>query len=177
MYYFCNDLNKKVKIFQNMKKFAFLAFFVAFAFAGINAQATKKAEKPVEVAKKAVLTFENGQNATDADYGTVAYGSDRVRKVKFTNTGNAPLVIASAHGSCGCTVPTWPKEEIAPGASSTIDINYDTNRPGAINKTVTIKLADGTEHFVRVLGTVKDKTMEISVPVGDQGLIKSGGGN
>jgi hypothetical protein len=164
-----------------MKKFVLLFVVLCSGMVALNAQAQKKVEKPapaaVETAKKAVLTFENGQNTTDVDYGTIAYGSDRVRKVKFTNTGNAPLVIASAHGSCGCTVPTFPKEEIAPGASSTIDINYDTNRPGPINKTVTIKLADGTEHYVRVLGTVKDKPMEISVPVGDQGLIKSGGGN
>ena len=57
---------------------------------------------------------------------------------KFTNTGDAPLIISNAKGSCGCTVPVWPKEPIAPGASNVIKVKYDTKRIGAFNKSVTL---------------------------------------
>jgi hypothetical protein len=72
------------------------------------------------------------------DYGNVKYGGDGSCTFEFTNTGNAPLIISNAKGSCGCTVPSWPKEPIAPGAKGTITVKYDTKRPGAINKSVTI---------------------------------------
>ena len=48
------------------------------------------------------------------------------------------MIIQSAKGSCGCTVPEWPKEPIAPGAKGEIIVKYDTKRTGAINKSVTI---------------------------------------
>ena len=72
------------------------------------------------------------------NYGNIEKGADGVREFKFTNTGKSPLIISNARGSCGCTVPTWPKEPIKPGESSSIKVKYDTNRPGPINKSVTI---------------------------------------
>ncbi len=72
------------------------------------------------------------------DYGTIDKGADGVREFKFTNSGKSPLIISNARGSCGCTVPTWPKEPIKPGESGVIKVKYDTSRPGPINKSVTI---------------------------------------
>lgn len=72
------------------------------------------------------------------DYGTIEQGADGVREFKFTNTGKEPLIISNSRGSCGCTVPTWPKEPIKPGESSAIKVKYDTKRLGPINKSVTI---------------------------------------
>ncbi len=72
------------------------------------------------------------------DYGEVKYDGNGYTTFEFTNTGNAPLIISEAKKSCGCTVPEWPKEPIAPGASSTIKVRYDMKRPGVINKTITI---------------------------------------
>ena len=43
------------------------------------------------------------------DYGTIEHSSDGNREFHFTNEGNEPLIITNAKGSCGCTVPTWPK--------------------------------------------------------------------
>jgi hypothetical protein len=63
---------------------------------------------------------------------------DVYKRQEFKNTGNEPLIITNAKGSCGCTVPDWPKEPIAPGATGVIKVRYDTNRPGPINKSVTI---------------------------------------
>ena len=84
---------------------------------------------------------ENGAKISFAkethDYGTIKNGADGSCTFEFKNTGNAPLIISNAKGSCGCTVPTWPHEPIAPGAKGSIVVKYDTKRAGAINKSVT----------------------------------------
>lgn len=72
------------------------------------------------------------------DYGSIAKGSDGVRVFEFTNTGDAPLIISDVKSSCGCTVPKKPDGPIAPGATSSIEVKYDTNRVGPIRKTVTV---------------------------------------
>jgi len=74
-----------------------------------------------------------------ADYGTVTKGQDSgVRVFEFTNTGDAPLIIKEVKSTCGCTVPSWPKEPIAPGKSGKIEVKYNMN-PGPIRKTITIQ--------------------------------------
>ena len=72
------------------------------------------------------------------DYGEIAKGSDGIRVFEFTNVGDQPLIITKVKSSCGCTVPSKPDGPIAPGASSTIKVKYDTNRVGPIRKTVTV---------------------------------------
>ena len=72
------------------------------------------------------------------DYGTITKGAERVRKFYFVNNGTEDLVIKNAKGSCGCTVPTYPKEPIKPGERAAIEVNYDTQRLGAFTKTVTL---------------------------------------
>lgn len=79
-------------------------------------------------------TFEE----TTIDYGTIERGSDPLRKFKFTNTGTEPLIIKNAKGSCGCTVPKYPKEPIMPGEVSYIEVRYDTNRMGRFSKSITL---------------------------------------
>lgn len=90
------------------------------------------------------------------DYGTVKYGGDGECTFEFTNTGNEPLIISNAKGSCGCTVPAWPKEPIAPGAKGVISVKYDTKRPGAIAKSVTISsnAVNDPNKVIRIKGTV-----------------------
>lgn len=72
------------------------------------------------------------------DYGKIEQNSDPLRTFEFTNTGTAPLVITAAKGSCGCTVPKYPKEPIMPGATAEIEVRYDTARLGMFTKTVTL---------------------------------------
>ena len=100
----------------------------------------------------ATMTFAK----TTVDYGTIAQGSDRVRTISFTNDGTEALIIKSAKGSCGCTVPTFPKEPIAPGATAEMKINYDTNRVGDFNKIVTIQTNAGVK-TLKVTGKVEKK--------------------
>jgi hypothetical protein len=89
------------------------------------------------------------------DYGNVEFGADPLRKITFKNTGSEPLVISNAKGSCGCTVPTWPREPILPGETGEIEVRYDTKRPGAINKSIKITTNESVNtHTVRVVGNV-----------------------
>ena len=73
------------------------------------------------------------------DYGVIKNGADGTCEFKFKNTGVEPLIISNAKGSCGCTVPTWPKEPLMKGQSAVIKVHYDTKRPGAFTKTITIE--------------------------------------
>ena len=73
------------------------------------------------------------------DYGQIEQHANGECVFVFTNTGTSPLKITNAKGSCGCTVPQWPREEIAPGETGEIKVRYDTKRIGMINKTVTIQ--------------------------------------
>jgi hypothetical protein len=104
------------------------------------------------------------------DYGTVKYGGDGTCTFDFTNTGTEPLIISNAKGSCGCTVPDWPKEPIAPGATGTIKVSYDTKRPGAISKSVTITSNDASEptKVIRITGNVLPAP-EGAAPVNNSG--------
>lgn len=90
------------------------------------------------------------------DYGRIEFGSNGICYFEITNTGNAPLILSNVKGSCQCTVPTWPKEPIAPGETAKIKVKYNTNRAGAINKSVTIKsnAVDFPTKIVRIKGTV-----------------------
>lgn len=74
----------------------------------------------------------------NVDYGTIEKGSDPLRTINVTNKGAKPLLIQDCSASCGCTVPTCPREPIMPGKSAKISIKYDTNKLGVINKSVTI---------------------------------------
>jgi len=104
------------------------------------------------------------------DYGTVKYGADGTCTFEFKNTGNEPLIISTAKGSCGCTVPEWPKEPIAPGAKGTITVKYDTKRPGAINKSVTItsNAVNEPTTVIRIKGNVLPAP-ESGAPVNSSG--------
>lgn len=100
------------------------------------------------------------------DYGSIKYGADGSCTFEFKNNGTAPLIISNAKGSCGCTVPEWPKEPIAPGATGVIKVKYDTKRPGAINKSVTItsNAVNEPTKVIRIKGTVGPKP-ESGAPV------------
>jgi hypothetical protein len=83
------------------------------------------------------IEFKDKDNTID--YGKVTKEEDNgLRVFEFTNTGTAPLVITNAQSSCGCTVPSFSKEPIAPGESGKIEVKYNMN-PGPIRKTITIE--------------------------------------
>lgn len=73
------------------------------------------------------------------NFGNIAQGESVTYEFKFTNLGNEPLIISKAEGSCGCTVPIWPKEPIMKGQKSTIKVTFNsTGKMGVQDKTVTL---------------------------------------
>lgn len=133
-----------------------LMFVAAFATNTVVAQ-----EK--EVAKDGpTIVFEKNIH----DYGNLDYAADGTCEFKFKNTGNSPLIISKAKGSCGCTVPQWPREPINPGQSGVIKVKYDTKRPGQINKSVTItsNAVNSPIKVIRIKGSVGPRP-EAATPV------------
>ena len=99
------------------------------------------------------------------DYGTIEHKSDGVRKFAFTNNGTEPLIIKKAKGSCGCTVPTWPKEPIAPGATAEIGVKYATTRVGKFTKTITLTTnASKKPVILTIKGEVNPPAKEETAP-------------
>ena len=91
------------------------------------------------------------------DYGTIEQGESVTHVYKFTNTGSHPLKITNAKGSCGCTVPKWPREEIAPGASSEIKVTFNS-RGKSGNQSKSISITANTEPS-RTMLTIKGKVV------------------
>ena len=105
------------------------------------------------------------------DYGEIPYNGNGECEFRFTNTGNEPLIIQKPKSSCGCTIPSWPKEPILPGESDAIKVTYRTNRVGAINKSVTVTSNAKTNGTVvlRIKGKVLEQPAE-SIPEKEAGI-------
>lgn len=73
------------------------------------------------------------------DFGKIAQGEKVSYAFVFKNTGGSDLVISSAQGSCGCTVPSYPHDPVKPGAEGKIDVVFNSEgKSGAVEKTVTL---------------------------------------
>lgn len=122
-----------------------------------------KAQAPATQTSVTTTAAQDNPNAPEAtfekdvvDYGTIEKDADGNREFKFKNTGKEPLIIYSATGSCGCTVPTWPKEPIKPGETGSIKVHYDTKREGNFEKTVTVSSNGKTpSKTLKIHGVVK----------------------
>lgn len=88
-----------------------------------------------KLAEGPVISFEESSK----DFGNIAQG-DKVEHVfKFENKGKAPLVISNVAATCGCTVPAWPKEPIAPGQAGEIKVSFNSaGKMGKQNSVVRI---------------------------------------
>jgi Protein of unknown function (DUF1573) len=107
------------------------------------------ADQPLDTTQLARIKFE----APEHDFGTAKEGSTVIHEFKFTNTGKMPLSILDARASCGCTVPDWPKEPIAPGGTGAIKAKFNTEgREGRQSKTITVRantFPNETEIYLR----------------------------
>ena len=146
-----------------MKK-KIIYFFAAVLFASSAVIAQEKAEKK-PVTEESTSTSEIVFDKETHDYGTIEQGANGIYEFKFTNSGKEPLVISNCKGSCGCTVPSWPKEPIKPGGTGAIKVSYDTKRIGAFNKTVTISSnAKTSNKTITIKGVVNAKPEEETFP-------------
>lgn len=94
----------------------------------------------VDNTPKTTLTFGKYEH----DFGTVKQDSKNKYVFTFTNTGKEPLIIESATGSCGCTVPNYPKAPIPPGGTGDIEVEYSPGKQENA-QTKTVKVVANTE--------------------------------
>lgn len=114
------------------------------------------ADVEVPVGPTTTIEFES----STYDFGTIQEGEKVQYAYKFKNTGSEPLVISNAKGSCGCTVPNWPREPIAPGGTGEIMVEFDSKGKGKEGgqkqtKRVTVTAnTDPANTFLTITGTV-----------------------
>lgn len=142
-------------------KSLFLTLSTVLAFTlGVYAQETP-------ATSKAEIEFEEETH----DFGNLKQYDDQgaTTEFKFTNTGTEPLIISNAKGSCGCTVPEWPREPIGPGKTASIRVKYDSKRVGPINKSVTItsNASNAPTKVIRIKGNIEaaPATDDAAMPV------------
>ena len=123
-----------------------IAVAVVFATSSVAFAQTAKTTGPA-------MTFKE----ETYNYGTVKAGTKVEHIFEFTNTGTEPLIISNAQGSCGCTVPEYPKQPIKKGEKASIKVSFDsTGRVGMQEKTVTISSnATGGPKVLYIKGTVE----------------------
>jgi|TARA_B110000467_G_scaffold152630_1_gene162141 hypothetical protein len=86
-----------------------------------------------------VLTPNIEMLETSYNFGEIQQGESVTHDFILKNTGEADLIISAAKGSCGCTVPEWPKTPIAKGEEATIKVTFNSaGKSGKQNKTVTL---------------------------------------
>jgi hypothetical protein len=122
-----------------------LAIFAGLTFSSCGGGAADRIDES-RTDKSVGLSDVDGENLPEFtfeddyhNFGQITEGEIATHEFSFTNTGKAPLVITSARGSCGCTVPEYPKTPIAPGESGKIKVSFDSNgRFGRQDKNVTL---------------------------------------
>lgn len=97
---------------------------------------------------KTTMVFANYEH----DFGTVKQDTKNKYVFSFTNTGTEPLIIESATGSCGCTVPNYPKAPIPPGGKGEIEVEYS---PG--------KQENQQQKTVKVVANTEPKETELRI--------------
>ncbi|MBK6345459.1 MAG: DUF1573 domain-containing protein [Bacteroidales bacterium] len=143
-----------------MKKSVSLLVAVLLGIGSIFAQEVKT-ETAAPNPNAPEITFEKIVH----DYGTLFVGGDGNCEFIFTNTGKEPLILSSVKSSCGCTVPSYPREPILPGKKESIKVKYDTGRLGPINKSITVMSNAKTATVVlKITGNIIQKTEEGSIP-------------
>ena len=134
---------------------------VVFLFIAVNSFAQeKKTLDNVGNANTAQASFKFAEE--EYDFGKITQGESVTHEFKFTNTGNEPLIISKAEGSCGCTVPVYPHEPILKNQSSVIKVTFNsTGKQGIQDKTVTLTSnAIQQPMVIHIKGTV-EKPAEI----------------
>jgi len=108
-----------------MKRFIISALLLCLPLVYLSAQ---------NVATGPVISFEKLTH----DFGQIKQGTPVSFEFVFTNTGKEPLLLSEPRSSCGCTVPSYPKEPIMPGQKKSIKITFDAEKSGDFSKQVNV---------------------------------------
>lgn len=145
------------------KSLILLATVVAFSLFSCKDNAANKIETENVVAAEQrdenmdaypVMSFDE----KEFDFGEIVQGTHVDHMFTFTNTGNAPLVITNARSSCGCTVPEYTREPVAPGEKGELLVKFDGSGRGTVNKTITLSTnTEGVNETLRIKANVSPK--------------------
>lgn len=102
-------------------------------------------------------TPEFAWSMTVYDFGKIKLNTPVTHEFRFTNSGDAPLVISSVQASCGCTVTAYSKEPIPPGAEGYVKATYNGAKVGVFTKSVTVN-ANAEETVVQLM--IKGEVVE-----------------
>jgi hypothetical protein len=125
------------------KSILIVAALSFFAFSSCKDNAADKvneenvavaADRDAESGKFPAITFEESV----FDFGTIDQGTNVEHVFKFKNTGDSPLMIVNATSSCGCTIPEYTKDPIAPGESGDMLVKFNGSGQNQVSKTVTL---------------------------------------
>lgn len=125
------------------KSILIVALMSVFAFSSCKDNAADKvneenvataADRDAESGKYPVIKFEEDS----FDFGTIDQNTHVEHVFKFKNTGDAPLMIVDAKSSCGCTVPEYTKDAIAPGGEGQLLVKFNGSGQNQVSKTVTL---------------------------------------
>ena len=123
------------------------------------------AQRDAASKKVPVMSFER----TEHDFGSIVQNTAQETVFTFTNTGDAPLIITNASSSCGCTVPTYPKNiPIAPGSTGEMVVKFNGAGQNQVSKTITVtaNTAKGSEMLkIKAFVNPKDAANQMSVPM------------
>ena len=135
-----------------MKKICLILLVSAFATTSFSQQLAV-----VNFLSPTVATPQFLWLVTTYDFGKIKANNPVNHEFRFTNSGNAPLVISSVQASCGCTVTDYSKEPIAPGSEGYVKATYNAAKVGVFSKTVTVN-ANAEESVVQL--TIKGEVVE-----------------
>lgn len=145
---------RKVIIFGLLLSFgAMVSCKEANASSKVNPSKLEEARKRDNDITKgaAIIQFDK----TEYDFGTVTDGAVIETSFSLTNTGKSALVITDAKTTCGCTVPTWPKNKpVMPGETTEIKVKFNTSGKGGGRQVKRVTLMTNTAIGREVL-TVK----------------------
>ena len=136
-------------------KYIYCLFAAAMLASCGNAEPEKKVENNPELLSTDLVSNPHTASGTDTvafqdmptmdfkdtlhNFGNIKEGEKPVYTFEFKNNGKTPLIISNAKGSCGCTVPSYPRDPIAPGESGAMEVSFNTDgKPGHQEKSVTI---------------------------------------
>ena len=136
-----------------------------FVFVTAASYAQQESKSPLTPVVKQTTTATSPVSVDSADFkfdameynfGTINQGDAVNHDFTFTNTGKGPLMISDARGSCGCTVPDYPKQPIKKGEKAVIKVTFNSaGKSGMQDKTITINSnAKNSPHVLHIKGTV-----------------------
>lgn len=148
-----------------MKKSILIAVCSVMLSAAVNAQSDKVAAPttaPADNKNAAEMVFKS----EEYNYGTIKQGESVTHEFTFVNNGKEDLIITNAQGSCGCTVPQYPKEPVKTGESGTIKVTFNSaGKMGLQDKTVTITSnAKNSPRILHIKGSIEAAPVQATEP-------------